>query len=87
MFLLYSPLNQGLKHHLKYDPTPYTGEFLLYSPLNQGLKPNNLNVRVTDYVFFFIIQFIKSRNKNKLNTLEWWAIIKCFYLTFQYNDD
>ncbi len=37
-FLLYSPLNQGLKHHDTTVFTPAAYVFLLYSPLNQGLK-------------------------------------------------
>ncbi len=37
MFLLYSPLNQGLKP-LIFRPTVPCILFLLYSPLNQGLK-------------------------------------------------
>ncbi len=81
MFLLYSPLNQGLKHHLKYDPTPYTGEFLLYSPLNQGLKLNNLNVTVLASVLVFTLQSIKSRIETKLNRIEVCVIIHCFYST------
>jgi len=39
MFLLYSPLNQGLKRCMYALNPMITGEFLLYSPLNQGLKP------------------------------------------------
>jgi len=38
VFLLYSPLNQGLKHAVKSRGIPGEMEFLLYSPLNQGLK-------------------------------------------------
>ena len=37
-FLLYSPLNQGLKHsEYSYGQNQFS-PFLLYSPLNQGLK-------------------------------------------------
>ena len=38
MFLLYSPLNQGLKLKPEYIPELEALGFLLYSPLNQGLK-------------------------------------------------
>ena len=37
-FLLYSPLNQGLKQVDIPTNPPADIEFLLYSPLNQGLK-------------------------------------------------
>jgi len=37
-FLLYSPLNQGLKHGNIIIFTNAKIMFLLYSPLNQGLK-------------------------------------------------
>ncbi len=37
LFLLYSPLNQGLKHS-DAQCCQEGREFLLYSPLNQGLK-------------------------------------------------
>jgi len=37
-FLLYSPLNQGLKQNLNTDFPDRLRVFLLYSPLNQGLK-------------------------------------------------
>ena len=39
-FLLYSPLNQGLKHTAKPNCLHRRNAFLLYSPLNQGLKRN-----------------------------------------------
>ena len=59
-FLLYSPLNQGLKQE-------YTGEkywqyvgFLLYSPLNQGLKPY-IQSSSECLVGVFTLQSIKSR--------------------------
>ena len=61
MFLLYSPLNQGLKQYIdkkeRIDPL----WFLLYSPLNQGLK---LFLKdFGDYVVgkVFTLQSIKSR--------------------------
>jgi len=38
LFLLYSPLNQGLKLLLLSPDRFYLALFLLYSPLNQGLK-------------------------------------------------
>ncbi len=38
MFLLYSPLNQGLKHLITLADELKMEGFLLYSPLNQGLK-------------------------------------------------
>ena len=37
-FLLYSPLNQGLKHGEMHRSMVVSATFLLYSPLNQGLK-------------------------------------------------
>ena len=37
-FLLYSPLNQGLKPNEEAMRDYYEIMFLLYSPLNQGLK-------------------------------------------------
>ncbi len=37
-FLLYSPLNQGLKHQEQVYDKVSNCLFLLYSPLNQGLK-------------------------------------------------
>jgi len=37
-FLLYSPLNQGLKLEILEKEPSKTIWFLLYSPLNQGLK-------------------------------------------------
>ena len=37
-FLLYSPLNQGLKRMKDALEKDDREEFLLYSPLNQGLK-------------------------------------------------
>ena len=44
-FLLYSPLNQGLKLTNTLLRIVVTGPFLLYSPLNQGLKLAELNQR------------------------------------------
>ncbi len=38
-FLLYSPLNQGLKRNNDTPSANTDQPFLLYSPLNQGLKP------------------------------------------------
>ena len=38
MFLLYSPLNQGLKQEGVQTDVSWDSGFLLYSPLNQGLK-------------------------------------------------
>ena len=38
-FLLYSPLNQGLKLYWCFTKYYSSILFLLYSPLNQGLKP------------------------------------------------
>ena len=38
LFLLYSPLNQGLKHFIEDTCSGSAVVFLLYSPLNQGLK-------------------------------------------------
>mgnify|MGYP006943092754 CR=1 FL=1 len=67
-FLLYSPLNQGLK------PTDLTPEqqkefvFLLYSPLNQGLKHIFFILSgISEYVF--TLQSIKSRIETDLMAL------------------
>jgi len=38
VFLLYSPLNQGLKQASEKERSAGVDGFLLYSPLNQGLK-------------------------------------------------
>jgi len=43
LFLLYSPLNQGLKLTFPSPATIAGKMFLLYSPLNQGLKPLVVN--------------------------------------------
>ncbi len=40
-FLLYSPLNQGLKLFDMAEANFQDEKFLLYSPLNQGLKRGN----------------------------------------------
>ncbi len=67
-FLLYSPLNQGLKpkNLEKYQ----TGalQFLLYSPLNQGLK------QITGAFIYkkqtvFTLQSIKSRIETRLGKI------------------
>ncbi len=42
-FLLYSPLNQGLKQPDSFKIKIEHYMFLLYSPLNQGLKPKQLD--------------------------------------------
>ena len=44
-FLLYSPLNQGLKHFANSIVNVIAEEFLLYSPLNQGLKHGKQGVQ------------------------------------------
>ena len=43
-FLLYSPLNQGLKRSAHHTTERDCAWFLLYSPLNQGLKLEDKNV-------------------------------------------
>jgi len=59
-FLLYSPLNQGLKQRLFIAKARDITRFLLYSPLNQGLKHNRqTNQRPIPWVF--TLQSIKSR--------------------------
>ncbi len=59
-FLLYSPLNQGLKPESYVDLSFNTRTFLLYSPLNQGLKHISLSKR--DFCrTVFTLQSIKSR--------------------------
>ena len=59
-FLLYSPLNQGLKPISKSLKLRNVFGFLLYSPLNQGLKRAYQEPsKATDSVF--TLQSIKSR--------------------------
>jgi len=60
MFLLYSPLNQGLKLRHTVICWDRLGRFLLYSPLNQGLKHfSALSPAALPVVF--TLQSIKSR--------------------------
>ncbi len=59
-FLLYSPLNQGLKQDCGRNWNRHTIKFLLYSPLNQGLKPPTLE-SATRSLTVFTLQSIKSR--------------------------
>jgi len=60
VFLLYSPLNQGLKH-IGNSPIASEAEtFLLYSPLNQGLKQKDIFYSAI-LRFVFTLQSIKSR--------------------------
>ena len=60
MFLLYSPLNQGLKPGCAERKDATSNKFLLYSPLNQGLKLDSFLIySVINYVF--TLQSIKSR--------------------------
>ena len=60
MFLLYSPLNQGLKHTLVTLQDIPDERFLLYSPLNQGLK-HPMTAVVGYWRGVFTLQSIKSR--------------------------
>ncbi len=60
MFLLYSPLNQGLKLMKMQIRYPYSIRFLLYSPLNQGLKRNDIRKGKFPLIVF-TLQSIKSR--------------------------
>jgi len=59
-FLLYSPLNQGLKPQAEIVVMDLIILFLLYSPLNQGLKHAN-ELLVMDLICVFTLQSIKSR--------------------------
>ena len=60
VFLLYSPLNQGLKpRHARACDICLHG-FLLYSPLNQGLKLTQ-GMRPHFFAHVFTLQSIKSR--------------------------
>ena len=53
MFLLYSPLNQGLKRFPALREKRTITRFLLYSPLNQGLKLNeNKNIDFSKNCFY-----------------------------------
>ncbi len=60
MFLLYSPLNQGLKLGIAKFALCILHLFLLYSPLNQGLKPAAGAVGRA-FAGVFTLQSIKSR--------------------------
>ncbi len=63
-FLLYSPLNQGLKRDIGIRYQVAGARFLLYSPLNQGLKPlSRAGVNISPIVF--TLQSIKSRIETK----------------------
>ena len=63
-FLLYSPLNQGLKQRIHHSTCIGQSEFLLYSPLNQGLKPHEC-AHSTGTEKVFTLQSIKSRIETK----------------------
>jgi len=66
LFLLYSPLNQGLKPD-KFSFDIITGDkFLLYSPLNQGLKRMLSTPAATAGNSVFTLQSIKSRIETML---------------------
>ncbi len=60
MFLLYSPLNQGLKLKACDNSGYFIAVFLLYSPLNQGLK-HRKHYMCFDVLHVFTLQSIKSR--------------------------
>ena len=65
MFLLYSPLNQGLKRRC-YPPKVHNRHwFLLYSPLNQGLKQYKVFTTLRK-LKVFTLQSIKSRIETDL---------------------
>ncbi len=78
-FLLYSPLNQGLKPSMTAAVAAEADVFLLYSPLNQGLKPIFIS-RIDHYPVVFTLQSIKSRIETVLPT---WVCFgcACFYST------
>jgi len=59
-FLLYSPLNQGLKPSSDKVSAKVFFVFLLYSPLNQGLKQTSGNIPTVLHPVF-TLQSIKSR--------------------------
>jgi len=52
-FLLYSPLNQGLKHAELTSSQEARVGFLLYSPLNQGLKLIRQRRQIRQKVCFY----------------------------------
>mgnify|MGYP007049695619 CR=1 FL=1 len=67
-FLLYSPLNQGLKLGCDAYRLARQFMFLLYSPLNQGLKHLRwANLRCAN-LRVFTLQSIKSRIETEHNT-------------------
>ena len=61
MFLLYSPLNQGLKQLENIQVSFISLVFLLYSPLNQGLKHTLVTLQDIPDERVFTLQSIKSR--------------------------
>jgi len=65
VFLLYSPLNQGLKHSTSWIAGNKWGLFLLYSPLNQGLK-HIVGIVYEEHKSVFTLQSIKSRIETNL---------------------
>ncbi len=68
MFLLYSPLNQGLKLQKLVGLATGGIGFLLYSPLNQGLKLTTIDlVHILKRVF--TLQSIKSRIETLLGVI------------------
>jgi len=54
LFLLYSPLNQGLKLIEAKTANAYASGFLLYSPLNQGLKHQRRIDQMSEYERFLL---------------------------------
>ena len=52
-FLLYSPLNQGLKRSASVLAEAVSELFLLYSPLNQGLKQKFIAANVIPDLGFY----------------------------------
>ena len=70
-FLLYSPLNQGLKRDIGIRYQVAGARFLLYSPLNQGLKPlSRAGVNISPIVF--TLQSIKSRIETMITGWATW---------------
>ena len=67
-FLLYSPLNQGLKRAGRIAVRHSQSQFLLYSPLNQGLKPISFPKRICASKVF-TLQSIKSRIETTISDI------------------
>jgi len=74
LFLLYSPLNQGLKLIEAKTANAYASGFLLYSPLNQGLKHQRRIDQMSEYERFLLYsplnQGLKPNSVNLLRIIQ-----------------